>query len=62
MAPTMKHIAKKCFPNAIQVTDCFHVQKLAIEMLQDFRIKHRWEFRGVKIIEFFLYRLPNIFA
>jgi len=43
MAPTMKHIAKKCFPKAIQVTDSFHVQKLAIEALQDIRIKHRWE-------------------
>jgi len=43
MAPTMKHIAKKCFPKAIQVTDRFHVQKLAIEALQDIRIKHRWD-------------------
>ncbi|GAL65847.1 ISAon1 family transposase [Jejuia pallidilutea] len=39
----MKLIAKKCFPKAIQVTDRFHVQKLAIEALQDIRIKHRWE-------------------
>jgi len=43
MAPTMKHLAKKCFPKAIQVTDRFHVQKLAIEALQDIRIKHRWD-------------------
>ena len=43
MAPTMKYIAKKCFPKAIQVTDRFHVQKLAIEALQDIRIKHRWD-------------------
>ena len=43
MAFSMKHIAKKCFPKAIQVTDRFHVQKLAIEALQDLRIKHRWE-------------------
>ncbi len=43
MAPAMKYIAKKCFPKAIQVTDRFHVQKLAIEALQDIRIKHRWD-------------------
>ncbi|MDT0645032.1 transposase, partial [Zunongwangia sp. F363] len=43
MAFSMKHIASKCFPKAIQVTDRFHVQKLAIEALQDLRIKHRWK-------------------
>lgn len=43
MAFSMKHIASKCFPGAVQVTDRFHVQKLAIEALQDLRIKHRWE-------------------
>lgn len=43
MANSMKTIAKKCFPKAIQVTDRFHVQKLALEALQDTRIKHRWE-------------------
>lgn len=43
MANSMKTIAKKCFPKAIQVTDRFHVQKLAIEALQDIRIKHRWD-------------------
>ena len=43
MANSMKIIVKKCFPKAIQVTDRFHVQKLAIEALQEIRIKHRWE-------------------
>lgn len=43
MAFSMKHIAKKSFPKATQVTDRFHVQKLAIEALQDIRIKYRWE-------------------
>ncbi len=43
MAFSMKHIASKCFPKAIQVTDRFHVQKLAIDALQNQRIKHRWE-------------------
>lgn len=43
MANSMKTIAKVCFPKATQVTDRFHVQKLALEALQDIRIKHRWE-------------------
>lgn len=43
MAPTMKLIAKTCFVKATQVVDRFHVQKLAIEALQDVRVKHRWE-------------------
>ncbi len=43
MAHSMKHIAKTCFPKAVQVTDRFHVQKLAIEALQELRIKYRWE-------------------
>ena len=43
MANSMKTIALRCFPQAIQVTDRFHVQKLAIEALQDIRIKYRWE-------------------
>lgn len=43
MAGSMKLIAKKCFPNAVQVIDRFHVQKLATEALQDIRIRYRWE-------------------
>lgn len=43
MANSMKTIAKKCFPKAMQVTDRFHVQRLALEALQDIRIKHRWD-------------------
>ena len=43
MASSIKLIAKKCFPTAIQVTDRFHVQKLALDALQDIRIKHRWD-------------------
>lgn len=39
----MKLIVKRCFPKAVQVTDRFHVQKLALDALQDMRIKHRWE-------------------
>jgi transposase len=43
MADSMKLITKKCFPKAIQVTDRFHAQKLALEALLEIRIKHRWE-------------------
>ena len=43
MANSMKLIVTNCFPKAIQVTDRFHVQKLALEALQGIRIKHRWE-------------------
>ncbi|MBW2962746.1 ISAon1 family transposase [Mesonia aestuariivivens] len=43
MANAMKTISTKCFPKAIQVTDRFHVQKLATQALQDLRIKYRWE-------------------
>lgn len=43
MAGSMNLIAKRCFPKATLVTDRFHVQKLAIEGVQELRIKHRWE-------------------
>jgi transposase len=43
MAGSMNNIAKRCFPKAVLVTDRFHVQKLAIEAVQELRIKHRWE-------------------
>ncbi|MCJ8153187.1 transposase, partial [Chryseobacterium sp. SSA4.19] len=43
MAGSMKLIAKRCFPNAVQVVDRFHVQKLATEALQNIRIRYRWE-------------------
>lgn len=36
-------IVRKCFPNAEQIVDRFHVQKLMYDALQDLRIKHRWE-------------------
>ena len=43
MAGNMGLIAKKCFLNATRVTDRFHVQKLALEALQEIRIKYRWQ-------------------
>ena len=39
----MKLIAKKSFPKATQVTDRFHVQKLALEAVQEVRIRLKWE-------------------
>lgn len=43
LAGNMSLIVKKCFPNATQVIDRFHVQQLATEALQEIRIKYRWE-------------------
>jgi transposase len=43
MAANMGLIAKRCFSNAVRVTDRFHVQKLALEALQEIRIKYRWQ-------------------
>ena len=36
-------IAKKCFPNVTRIIGRFHVQKLAIETLQELRIKYGWQ-------------------
>ena len=46
MAGNMGLIVKKSFPNAVQVIDRFHVQKLALDALQEIRIKHRWNALG----------------
>lgn len=43
MAGNMGLIIRKSFPNATLVIDRFHVQKLALDALQEIRIKHRWE-------------------
>jgi transposase len=43
MAGNMGLIVKKSFPNATLVIDRFHVQKLALDALQEIRIKYRWE-------------------
>jgi len=43
MAASMQKIAKDCFPKATQVTDRFHVQKLAFDALQEIRISYRWQ-------------------
>ncbi|WP_430611581.1 transposase [Flavobacterium sp. JP2137] len=43
MASSMKNIVSRSFSNAMQVTDCFHVQELAVEALQDIRIQESWK-------------------
>jgi transposase len=43
MAGNMGLIVKKSFPNTTLVIDRFHVQKMALDALQEIRIKHRWE-------------------
>jgi len=43
MAKNMEASMRKSFPNAVLVTDRFHVVKLVIEALQQIRIKLRWK-------------------
>lgn len=43
LAKNMEKIARWCFPNAILVSDRFHVQQLPSEALQEMRIKFRWK-------------------
>jgi len=43
MANNMESSVRQSFPDAILVTDRFHVIRLAIEALQHLRIKYRWE-------------------
>jgi transposase len=43
MADSMRKIVRRCFPKAIRVIDRFHVQKLALDGLQEMRIGHRWD-------------------
>lgn len=43
MAANMGLIVSRCFPKASQVTDRFHVQKLACDALQEMRVAFRWK-------------------
>jgi transposase len=43
MSDSMRKIVRKCFPKAFRVIDRFHVQKLALDALQEMRIGHRWD-------------------
>lgn len=43
LSESMNKICRQAFPGATRVIDRFHVQKLALEAVQEIRIKHRWE-------------------
>ena len=43
MANSMRKIARACFRNAKVVIDRFHVQKLALEAVQEERVRLRWQ-------------------
>ena len=43
MAANMISAVRRCFANAHQVIDRFHVQKLAHDAVQEIRIKYRWQ-------------------
>lgn len=43
LSESMRKIVEICFPRATRVIDRFHVQKLALEAVQEIRIKRRWE-------------------
>ena len=43
LSPTMRIIAKKAFPNAVLVSDRFHVQRLMNEAISDLRVDYRWQ-------------------
>ena len=42
-ANNMSLIARRCFPQAVQVNDRFHLHRMVHEALQDVRIKYRWQ-------------------
>ena len=42
-ADSMHRICRYAFPRAKRVIDRFHVQKLALEAVQEIRINHRWD-------------------
>ena len=43
LADSMHRICRYAFPRAKRVIDRFHVQKLALEAVQETRIDHRWD-------------------
>ena len=67
MAGSMNLVAKRCFFCAEQVIDRFHVQKLAFTnaSAESFNAKikaFRSTQRGVRDVNFFLFRLTKIYA
>jgi transposase len=51
MAPNMELIAKTCLPAAKQVTDRYHVQKLAFDAVQEIRIKALWQALDREVVD-----------
>lgn len=43
LSSSMRKIVRLSFPKAVKVIDRFHVQKLALEAMQELRIRFRWE-------------------
>ena len=43
LSDSMNKICRMAFPRASRVIDRFHVQRLALDAVQEIRIKHRWE-------------------
>lgn len=43
LSDSMNKICHMAFPRASRVIDRFHVQRLALEAVQEIRIKHRWD-------------------
>lgn len=43
LSDSMCRIVTIAFPKAKRVIDCFHIQKLACEAVQEIRVAHRWD-------------------
>lgn len=43
LSESMNRICRMAFPRASRVIDRFHVQRLALDAVQEIRIKHRWD-------------------
>ena len=43
LSESMHRICRLAFPNASRVIDRFHLQRLALDAVQEIRIKHRWD-------------------
>lgn len=43
LSESMHRICRLAFPKASRVIDRFHVQRIALDAVQEIRIKHRWD-------------------
>ena len=43
MATNMDEVVRKTFTKTTLVTDCFHIQKLVYDAVEEMRIAYRWE-------------------